>query len=69
MKAHIQSLIIEKRILETVSLTVRTCLLRTWIIRVYRNNRTIYCADSTFHALFKTCIQFLFLTHDISDLE
>ena len=69
IQTHIEGLIIEKRILEAIPFSVRTSLFGARIIRVDCDDRAIHCADSTFHALLKTCIRFLILTHGINDLE
>ena len=49
------------------ALLVRTSLLRTGILGVHRNNRTIHCTNSTFYALLKIVLAYIVLLH-IHDL-
>ena len=69
VQAQVECLVIEERILQTVSFAVRTGLLRARIIRVDCHHRAIYRADSALHALLESgfCGCMLIFAHFSND--
>ena len=48
---------------QTKAFLVRTCLFRTGIFRIHRNNRTIYCTNRTLDTLLKIILAYIILLH------